>query len=307
MRSIVACIANFSEGRNRAVINQIISAIQSVPGVKILQFSMDKDHHRTVITFVGEKDTIGESAVRATQKATELINLTQHSGVHPRIGSTDVVPFVPISNVTMDDCINIAHKVGKQIYQRLSIPVYFYEAAAKQTRRRQLEHIRRGQFEELQVKVRTDASRLPDFGKSRLHPTAGATAVGARTFLIAYNIILNSSDILIAKKIATFIRFSSGGLPCLKAIGVNLKTKKKVQVSMNLTNFKVTSMEQVFNQVFYEANLLKTTIAYSEIIGLVPRKALTKNLASSLKIKFFHQNLIFENCLRRILETTNKV
>ncbi|MCH2694616.1 MAG: glutamate formimidoyltransferase [Acidobacteriia bacterium] len=301
MKTIVACIANFSDGKNQKVIDQIVSAIQAVSRVEVLQFSMDKDHHRTVITFAGEKDTIGEAAVKATEKAAELINLTEHYGVHPRIGATDVIPFVPIQNATIDDCVEIAHEVGKQIYQRLSIPVYFYEAAAKRPNRQRLENIRRGQFEELEVRVKTDSNYLPDFGRNYLHPTAGATVVGARTFLIAYNIVLNSSDILIAKQIATSIRSSSGGLPCVKAIGVNLKTKAKVQVSMNLTNFKVTSMQQVFDQVLNKATTLKVTIAYSEIIGLVPRKALPSNPASSLKLKDFAQNLIFENYLGEIL------
>ena len=166
MKTIVACIANFSDGKNQKVIDQIVSAIQAVSRVEVLQFSMDKDHHRTVITFAGEKDTIGEAAVKATEKAAELINLTEHYGVHPRIGATDVIPFVPIQNATIDDCVEIAHEVGKQIYQRLSIPVYFYEAAAKRPSRQRLENIRRGQFEELEVRVKTDSNYLPDFGRN---------------------------------------------------------------------------------------------------------------------------------------------
>jgi glutamate formiminotransferase len=190
MKSIVECVPNFSEGRDRSVLDQIIAAIQSVPGLSIMDLEMDSDHHRSVITFVGEKDKVGEGALRAIGKAAELIDLTKHSGAHPRIGATDVVPFIPVKNVTLDECIIIARGVGEEAARRFSIPIYLYEAAATQPERVQLENIRKGQFETLRVEIERLAARAPDFGPSRIHPTAGATVVGARTFLIAYNINL---------------------------------------------------------------------------------------------------------------------
>ena len=302
MRTIVECVPNFSEGRNHQVIDRIASAIESVTGLKVLHLDMDADYHRTVVTFVGEKERVGEGALRAIGKATELIDLNQHSGAHPRIGATDVVPFVPVRNVTLQDCVDIAHEVGKEAHRRFLTPVYLYEAAAIQPHRAQLENVRRGQFEGIRSALSRQTSRLPDFGAGRLHPTAGAIAVGARNFLIAYNINLATPDVKLAKRIARAIRFSSGGLPHIKAIGLNLKTRMQAQVSINLTNFEVSPLQKVFDKVCHEAAYMGTKVTGSEIVGLVPRKALPPDFKSSLQLKDFRTDSIFENRLEEILK-----
>ncbi len=302
MKTIVECVPNFSEGKDRGVIDRIASAIESVAGLGVLHQEMDADHHRAVITFVGEKERIGEGALRAIGKAAELIDLNQHSGVHPRIGAADVVPFVPVRNVTLRDCAQIAQEVGKEAYRRFSIPVYLYGVAALRPRRAQLENVRRGQFEGLRAELAGQTDRQPDFGAARLHPTAGAAAVGARKFLIAYNINLATPDVDLAKSIARKIRFSSGGIPHVKAIGVSLKTRARAQVSINLTDFEVSPLQQVFDAVCHEAERLGTRVAESEIVGLVPRKALPPSFESSLQLKDFRTGLVFENRLAAFLK-----
>jgi len=302
MKTIVECVPNFSEGRNLQVIDNIASAIESVVGLKVLHLDMDTDYHRTVVTFVGEKEQVAEGALRAIGKATELIDLNQHSGAHPRIGASDVVPFVPIRNVTLQDCVDIAYQVGKEAHRRFLIPVYLYGAAAIQPHRSQLENVRQGQFEGLQWAFSGQTSDFPDFGTGRVHPTAGAVAVGARNFLIAYNINLATPDVRLAKKIAQAIRSSSGGLPHIKAIGLNLKTRMQVQVSINLTNFEVSPLQMVFDKVCHEAALIGTRVTGSEIVGLVPRKALPANFESSLQLKDFQTDSVFENRLDEILK-----
>ena len=304
MKTIVECVPNFSEGRDRAVVDQIMTAIQSVPGLCIMDLEMDSDHHRSVVTFVGEKDKVGEGALRAIRKAAELIDLTKHVGAHPRIGATDVVPFVPVKNVTLEECVAIAKQVGEQTYKRFAIPVYLYEAAATRPDRVQLENIRKGQFEGLRVDIEKSPDRRPDFGAPRIHPTAGATVVGARKFLIAYNINLNTSDAKIAKDIAKSIRTSSGGLPYVKAMGIELKARNQAQVSMNLTDFEQTPVHQVFERVKREAERHGTTVAGSEIIGLIPQKALEMAAGFYLQIENFRPELVFENRLIEIVEAS---
>lgn len=302
MKSIVECVPNFSEGRDRSVLDQIIAAIQSVPGLSIMDLEMDSDHHRSVITFVGEKDKVGEGALRAIGKATELIDLTKHSGAHPRIGATDVVPFIPVKNVTLDECVIIARGVGEEAARRFSIPIYLYEAAATQPDRVQLENIRKGQFEALRLEIEKLPARAPDFGPSRIHPTAGATVVGARKFLIAYNINLNTSNVGIAKRIAKSVRHSNGGFRYVKAMGVELKDRKQVQVSMNLTDFEQSQLHTVFETVKREAERDGVTIAGSQIVGLIPRKALEMTADFYLQIENFRPELVFENRLEEILD-----
>jgi glutamate formiminotransferase / formiminotetrahydrofolate cyclodeaminase len=304
MKTIVECVPNFSEGRDRAVIDQIVAAIQSVPGLCIMDLEMDYDHHRSVITFVGEKERVGEGALRAIGKAAELINLTRHSGAHPRIGATDVVPFVPVKNVTLEECIVIAKQVGEETSRRFAIPVYLYESAATRPDRVQLENIRKGQFEALREEIAKSADRLPDFGLPRIHPTAGATVVGARKFLIAYNIDLNTPNVEIAKRIAKAVRNSSGGLRYVKAMGVELKAKTQAQVSMNLTDFEQTPVYRAFELVKREAERYGTTIAGSEIVGLIPQKAIEMPAEFYLQIENFRSNLIFENRLAELLEAS---
>lgn len=302
MRTLVECVPNFSEGRDASKVEAIVEAIRSVPGVMILDREMDADHNRSVITFVGSRENVGEAVLRGVARAAELIDLTRHSGAHPRLGASDVIPFVPIEGVTLDDCVAIARQVGEEIWRRLQIPVYLYEAAATRPERRNLESIRRGQFEGLRGEIAQKEERRPDFGEPRVHPTAGATVVGARKFLIAYNINLNTSDVRVAKNIAKTIRASSGGFPCVKAMGVELKARNLAQVSMNLTDFETTSIHIVWEAVRKEAEKQGAEPIGSEIIGLIPKKALEQAAAQFLKVENFNPGVILENRLAAALE-----
>ncbi len=293
---------NFSEGTDAGKIEAIVQAILAGPDVYLLSKSMDPDHNRTVVTFAGTRESVGEAALRGIGKAAELIDLNNHQGVHPRIGATDVVPFVPIEGVTLEDCAAVARTVAEQTWRRFRIPTYLYAAAARHPKRQHLEHVRRGQFERLRDEIRKNPDRHADFGGARLHPTAGATVVGARKFLIAYNINLKTSDLELAKAIARKIRASSGGLPAVKAMGVELKARNMVQVSMNLTDFETTSPATVFDAVAQEAARAKVAIAGSEIVGLVPRRAIEDVVAHYLKIHPFHSDLIVENRLARAID-----
>ena len=228
-------------------------AIQSVDGIVVLDREMDADHNRSVVTFVGPIETVVEAAVRGVERAAALIDLNRHSGAHPRLGATDVVPFVPLEGVGMEECVGLALRAGEEIWRRCGIPVYYYEAAARQPERAKLENIRRGQFEGLREEVRSNPARRPDVGGPELHPTAGATVVGARKFLIAYNINLATADVEVARRIARKVRASSGGLAHVKAMGVELKDRGRAQVSMNLTDFEQTPVHVVFEAVRREA------------------------------------------------------
>jgi glutamate formiminotransferase len=296
-KRIIECVPNFSEGRDAAVIDAIAAAILAAPGVAILDREMDGDHNRSVITMAGDPVAVAEAAIRAVAKAAELIDLNRQKGVHPRIGATDVVPFVPVRGITLEECAQVAALVGERIWKSLGIPVYLYQAAARKPRNVNLEEIRRGQFEGLREEVKTNPERLPDFGEASLHPTAGATVVGARKFLLAYNINLNTSEVGIAKSIARKIRFSNGGMPFVKAMGVMLKSRNLAQVSMNLTDFEVTPLHAVFDAVAREAAAHGVTIAGSEIIGLVPAEVLEMAAAHYLAIEGFHRGMILENRL----------
>jgi glutamate formiminotransferase len=253
MKRLIECVPNFSEGRDPVKVDAIVAAMREIPGVFLLDRQSDADHNRSVITLVGEPESVAEAALRGVGKAAELIDLTRHRGEHPRLGTTDVVPFIPLEGTTIEDCVVIARNVGREIWRRYRIPVYFYEAAAQRPERANLENIRSGQFEGLLEEVLRDPDRSPDVGDPRLHPTAGATAVGARKFLIAYNIHLNTPDVSIAKRIAKTIRFSSGGLRYVKAIGVDLKSRRLAEVSTNLTDFEQTPLHRVFELVKREA------------------------------------------------------
>ncbi len=297
MKTIVECVPNFSEGEDREEIESILQAILAGPDVRLLDTQMDADHNRTVVTFVGSRESVGEAAVRAIGRAAELIDLNEHRGVHPRMGATDVVPFIPIKGVSLKNCVEIAFWVAQEAWQRFRIPAYLYEEAARDPRRKNLEYVRRGQFEQLREEVRENPDRRPDFGEADLHPTAGATAVGARNFLIAFNINLNTSDLSVAKSIARKIRASDGGLAAVKAIGVELKALGLVQVSMNLTDFMTTSIGTVFAAVAAEARRAGGEIDSSEIVGLVPRRALENVGIEHLKLRNFSPRLILENKL----------
>ncbi len=296
MPRLVECVPNFSEGRDPRRVDAILEAIRSA-GVTMLDREMDADHNRSVLTFVGDPDAVMEGALAGVGKAAELIDLTKHSGAHPRIGATDVVPFIPISGVTIDDCVAIARRAGQSIWERFRIPVYFYEAAAQRPDRVNLENIRRGQFEGLRQEVTMNPERAPDVGEPKLHPTAGATVVGARKFLIAYNVNLDTPDVEIAKKIAKTVRFSSGGLRYLKAMGVKLRERNLAQVSMNLTDFEQTPMHVAFEVVKREAARYGVSVVGSEIVGLVPKRAIEASANYFLQLENFHSRQILENRL----------
>ncbi|HET9177086.1 MAG TPA: glutamate formimidoyltransferase [Terriglobia bacterium] len=303
MQTIVECIPNFSEGEDRTKIESILHALIAGSDAYVLDTQMDVDHNRTVVTFVGSREAVGEAALRAIGRAGELIDLNKHRGVHPRIGATDVVPFVPIQGVDLSDCVEIARWVAQEAWRRFQIPTYLYEAAARDPRRKHLEYLRRGQFEQLRQEVRDNPDRRPDFGGADLHPTAGATAVGARSFLIAYNINLRSTDLNLARAIARKIRSSDGGLPEVKAIGVEVKALGAVQVSTNLTDFLTTSIMTVFDAVAAEAVHAGAAIKSSEIVGLVPRRAIEAIDITRLKLRNFGPRLVLENRLAELRRT----
>ena len=262
---LIECVANFSEGRDARIVQDIEQAIRAVSGVMLLRSEMDPDHNRAVITFAGPPDQVAEGALQGIAVAVEKIDLRRHTGVHPRIGAADVVPFVPLDGATLKDCAAIAHRTGAEVWKRLGVPVYFYEAASSSPERAPLENVRRGGFER--------PALAPDLGGPALHPSAGACAIGARKLLIAFNVNLNTTDLSIAKAIARKIRASSGGLPYVKAMGVPLASRNLVQVSMNLTDFEQTPLRQVYEAVSDEAAARGVSVAGTQIVGLVPRSA----------------------------------
>lgn len=294
---LVECVPNFSEGRDPARVDALVAAMSGVPGAAVLDRHSDFDHNRSVITLAGEPEAVAEAALRGVGKAAELIDLREHHGAHPRIGATDVLPFVPIAGVTMDDCVTLAHAAGRQIWERYRIPVYFYEAAAMRPERRELSAVRRGQFEGLREEVLRNPERAPDIGEARLDPTAGAVAVGARKVLIAYNINLTTADVAVARKIARAVRFSSGGLRYVKAMGVELASRGMAQVSMNLTDYEQTPVHRVFELVRREAERHGCGIAGTEFVGLVPRKALEMAADYFLRVEGSSSRQVLENRL----------
>jgi glutamate formiminotransferase/formiminotetrahydrofolate cyclodeaminase len=271
MNPIVECVPNFSEGRRKDVIDAILAEIASVPGVTLLDHHADADHNRLVVTFVGEPEPVERAAFASIKKAAQLIDMDQHQGAHPRLGATDVVPFVPVAGVTMDDCVAMAKRLGARVARELGIPVYLYEAAAARPGRVNLENVRRGQYEGLKAEIGINPDRKPDYGPARLG-RAGATVVGARPFLIAFNIYLNTANVEIAKAIARAVRQSSGGLRFVKAMGVLVEGK--AQVSMNLTDFYQTPIARVVELVRREAARHGASITHSELVGLTPQAAL---------------------------------
>jgi len=285
-KKLVECVPNYSEGRRGEIIEKIADCFRGRKGVWLLDVSSDKDHNRTVITAVGEPSELFNAVFESVRVASELINMEEHRGEHPRIGATDVIPFVPLRGVTMEECVTLARELGKKIADELGIPVYLYEEAALRPERRKLEVIRKGQYEGLKEEI-SKPERHPDYGPPKLHPTAGATVVGARKPLIAFNINLGTTDIDIAKKIAQFVRASSGGLAYVKAIGVDLKDKGLVQVSMNLTDYTKNSIYRVFELVKMEAERWGVPIVESEIIGLLPAEALFDSISYYLKLHNF--------------------
>lgn len=302
MRKLVECVPNFSEGRDRTKVEAIAAAIASAPGTVVLDMEMDADHNRSVITFAAPPETVVEAALNGIGKAVELIDLTRHTGAHPRIGAADVIPFVPLAGVTLDQCVKLAEKAAAGIWKRFGVPVYLYEAAARREDRRGLENIRRGQFEGLREAVKTDPERAPDVGGPELHPTAGATVTGARKFLIAYNVNLQSDDLALAKEIARTVRASSGGMACVKGMGVMLESRNIAQVSMNLTDFETTPVHEVYERVKQLAEARGVGIAGSEIIGLIPKRAIEMAAEHFLRVEEFRPSMVLENRVEQALE-----
>ena len=295
---LVECVPNFSEGRRPERVRLIADAITAVESACVLDTHIDPDHNRSVITFVAAPERVVEAAVNAVRRASELIDMRTHLGEHPRLGATDVLPFVPVRGVTMDDCVRIAHEAGAVIARELSIPVYFYEWAAKRPERVNLEDVRRGALELLREQITSNPERAPDEGPSRVHDSAGAIAVGARPFLIAFNVILRSTDVAIARQIARAIRARNGGLPFVKALGFKLQTRSLVQVSMNLVNYEVTGMTAAYDAVRAQADLLGVEIECAEIVGLIPQNALDRDASYFPKLENFSDAKVLEHQIR---------
>ena len=306
MSQIIECVPNFSEGRDRAVVQALIAAVQSVPHVWLLDHRMDPDHHRLVLTLAGAPEAVGDAVFRAVKVATELIDLRRHDGQHPRVGATDVVPFVPIEGVSMEDCVQLARWIGLKVSTDPGIPVFLYEQAATHPDHVKLENIRRGGLQGLASRMVSESTWAPDFGPKRLHETAGAVVIGARPLLIAFNVNLNTSDLTVAKAIAKTIRHSNGGLPCLKAIGVRLASRGMVQVAMNLTDYRVTSMHTAFHAVTTEAAKRRVEIIGSELIGLVPQAALDQTAAASVRFQRFDPAQVLETRIRELMSSGNE-
>ncbi len=279
------------------MIDAILAEITSVPGVLLLDREMDADHNRAVVTFVGGPEEVKTAAFRAIAKATELIDMEKHTGEHPRMGATDVVPFIPVSEVTQRDCVLLAEQLGKEVGEKLQIPVYLYEAAARRPERQNLADVRRGEYEGIKAEIETNPNRKPDFGPARMHPSAGAVAIGARMFLIAFNVYLGTPYVGVAKKIAKSIRFSGGGLRFCKALGFEIKERGLAQISMNLVNYKKTSIFRVFEMIKSEAERYGVPIVSSEIVGLTPQDALTDVAEYYLRLENFKREQVLENKL----------
>ncbi len=301
MDRIVECVPNFSEGRNVETIDALSAAIESVPGVVLLDRGSDPDHNRSVLTFVGSPEGVAEAAFVAAREALHRIDLTTHRGEHPRVGATDVIPFVPIRGVTMEDCVHLARIVGRRLAEELHIPVFLYEHAAKTPYRTRVEDIRRGGLEELAERMRMNPEWSPDFGDAKLHRTAGATIVGARRPLIAYNVNLNSTSLDIAKTISHAVRASNGGLPSVKAVGIGLKSRGLVQVSMNLTNFEETPVHEAFEAVKSEAAKRNVSVHSSEVIGLIPEAAVAQVAGHYLQLENFKTDQVLEARMAKAL------
>jgi glutamate formiminotransferase len=298
VQRLLECIPNFSEGRRKEVIDRIAGAVRSTEGARLLDVSSNPDHNRTVLTFVGPPEAIAEAAFAATSEAVKLINMEEQKGEHPRIGAMDVVPFVPISGTTMDEAVAIANEVGKRIAEELSVPVYLYSAAATTPTRKRLPDVRQGQYEGLKEAI-TRPERKPDYGDPKMHPTAGATAVGARPPLIAFNVNLGTTNLQIAKNIAKGLRESSGGLMNVQALGVDLAEQGMVQVSMNLLDYTRTPIHRAYELVRIEAERHGVPVVGSEIVGLLPLDALIGAADFYLRLTDFKRGQVLE---ARLLE-----
>lgn len=293
MAKIVECVPNFSEGRNNEVIEAIVEEVRRVEGAKLLDYSSDKSHNRTVVTIVGKPEAVTTAAFNLAKKAAELIDMSVHEGEHPRMGATDVIPFIPIADVTMAECVEMAREVGRRMGEELNIPVYLYEDAATTPQRGNLAEVRKGQYEGFFEKIKKEEWK-PDFGPATMNVKAGATAVGARVPLVAYNVNLATDNIEIASAIAKKVRFLGGGLRYVKGIGVMLEERNIAQVSMNLVNYEKTAIYQAFEMVKMEAQRYGIAVIGSEVIGLVPMKSLIDCAEYYLQIEDFSMDQILE-------------
>ncbi|MGH7725215.1 MAG: glutamate formimidoyltransferase [Candidatus Eiseniibacteriota bacterium] len=294
MSRIVECVPNFSEGRDRELVEALVAAASTVPGVVLLDSEMDADHHRSVVTFAGEPEACVEAAFRAIRLATERIDLNGHRGQHPRMGATDVVPFVPVDGVTLEDCVALARTLGKRVGEELKVPVFLYEAAATRPERENLADVRRGEFEGLRELVGKDPARVPDFGPNAVHPTAGAVAIGARRPLVAFNANLATADVAVAKRIAKAIRFGDGGLRYVKALGFSIRDGRQAQVSMNLVNTDGTPIHRVLALIDDEAKRWGTYVTGCEVVGLVPQAAMLDAAEHHLRLENFRRDQVLE-------------
>ena len=295
MSRFIECVPNFSEGRRSEVVAAIATAIAAVDTACLLDTHIDSDHNRSVITFVATPEHVVEAAVSGVAMAAKLIDMRTHKGEHPRLGATDVLPFVPIQQVTMEECVKLAHEAGERIAAELEIPVYFYEQAARRPNRKNLEDVRRGALELLREQIVINPDRAPDVGPSEVHETAGAIVIGARPILIAFNVVLRSTDIRVARQVTRTIRARDGGLPYLKALAFQLHSKGLVQVSMNLVDYRVTGMREAFDAVKREADKMGVEVSTAEIVGLVPRDALDENAEYFSKLENFSEAKVLEN------------
>lgn len=298
MAKIVECVPNFSEGCRQEVIREIVGSIEQVGGIKLLDYSNDQSHNRSVVTFIGEPEPVMEAAFQAARKAAELIDMSQHSGGHPRMGATDVIPFVPVSGISMEECVDMANRLGQRLAEELNIPIYLYEEAATKLERKNLSAVRKGQYEGLIEAIR-EPERRPDYGPAEVHPQAGVTAVGARPPLIAYNINLDTGDVQIAKNIARAIRGSSGGFPSIKGLGILIEETGQAQVTINVCDPQKVPLNRVFELVKIEAARYGVQITDSEIVGLTPMDSLIDAAAFYLQLSGFEREQVFES---RLLE-----
>lgn len=293
MKQIIETVINYSEGRDVEKVNRIVSPFKKTQGVKLVNVEMDKDYHRVVVSVFGEKESLAQAILESCKIAVEEIDLTQHTGQHARMGAIDVIPLIPISNVTMQECIELSYQIGETLASQLQLPIYFYEKSAKSNQRENLAVIRKGEFEGLKAKMEK-AEWKPDVGPSQPHPTAGATAVGARMPLVAYNIDLATEDLSIAQSIAKCIRHSNGGFRFIKAGGVSIKERGITQVTMNITDYTQTSIYRVFETVKMEAQRYGIAVTGSEIVGLVPMEALLDSAAYYLRLTHSLEGKVIE-------------
>ncbi len=295
---LVECVPNFSEGRRKEVIDAIVGELKNY-NVKVLNIHADADHNRTDVTFIGEPEEVKKAALAMSIKAVALIDMNKHKGEHPRMGAMDVVPFIPVANVTMDECVKLAHEFAKEFSEKTGVPCFMYEEAATREDRKNLADVRRGEYKGLKEEIGKNPDKTPDYGPNKMHPTAGATAVGAREFLIAFNVNLATDDIQIAKNIAKAVRHSSGGYRYVKAMGFEIKEKGIVQVSMNMTNYRKTPLFRVFETIKREAERYGTRVLSAEIVGMIPLEAISDIASFYLQLDEFKVEQIIE---KRLLE-----